>query len=201
MKSTRQHLFHALVALLILVSPASLRAQDRFALVAPNGIAFSEIRGYEDWSVVAPSFRTDNNEVRVILANKVMILSAGCPRGRRQFPGRIDDREDRLLSGEKPELCRCTRSRRPQTSGVHNKGFHTFPGHERLGLRAVSIRPFERDLHALRKGYEFQPGMLCMPHHREGPGLHLHEVSIAIARGVPGRCPGPSRDIDWTLIH
>jgi hypothetical protein len=88
MKSTRQHLFHALVALLILVSPASLRAQDRFALVAPNGIAFSEIRGYEDWSVVAPSFRTDNNEVRVILANKVMIDSyrQGAPGAVGSFP-------------------------------------------------------------------------------------------------------------------
>jgi hypothetical protein len=75
MKSTRQNLFHALVALLILVSAASLAAQDRFALVAPNGIAFSEVRGYQDWKVVAPSFRTDNNEVRVILANDVMIDS------------------------------------------------------------------------------------------------------------------------------
>jgi hypothetical protein len=75
MKPTRQNLFHALVALLILLSPAGLRAQDRYALVAPNGIKFSEIRGYEDWSFVAPSFRTDNNEVRVILANKAMIDS------------------------------------------------------------------------------------------------------------------------------
>ena len=75
MKSTRHSLFLSPVVILILTSAAGLWAQDRFALVAPNGIAFSEVRGYEDWKVVAPSFRTDNNEVRVILANDVMIDS------------------------------------------------------------------------------------------------------------------------------
>jgi hypothetical protein len=73
MKSTRRNLLLASVVLVVLFSAAGLWAQDRFTLVAPNGIAFSEIRGYEDWKVVAPSFRTDNNEVRMILANDVMI--------------------------------------------------------------------------------------------------------------------------------
>jgi hypothetical protein len=73
MKSTGDRLFHAVVVIFVLVSATGLGAQDRFALIAPNGIAFSEVRGYEDWTVVAPSFRTDNNEVRVILANDVMI--------------------------------------------------------------------------------------------------------------------------------
>jgi hypothetical protein len=88
MKSTRPNLFYSLVALLILVSTAGLGAQDRFALVAPNGIAFSEVRGYQDWRVVAPSFRTDNNEVRVILANDVMIDSYrnGAPGTGGSFP-------------------------------------------------------------------------------------------------------------------
>jgi hypothetical protein len=75
MMSAARSLFLAVIVLLVLASPAGIVAQDRFALVEPNGISFSEIRGYEDWSVVAPSFRTDNNEVRVILANKVMIDS------------------------------------------------------------------------------------------------------------------------------
>jgi hypothetical protein len=88
MKSTRHNLLHALVALLILLSAAGVGGQDRFVLVAPNGIAFSEIRGYEDWNVVAPSFRTDNNEVRVILANDVMIRAyrQGAPGTGGSFP-------------------------------------------------------------------------------------------------------------------
>ncbi len=76
------------VLLLSLFFPVPLSAQDRYALVAPNGIAFSEVRGYEDWKVVAPSFRADNNEVRVILANDVMIEAyrGGVPENGEGFP-------------------------------------------------------------------------------------------------------------------
>jgi hypothetical protein len=33
----------------------ALAAQDRFTLKAPNGVAFSEFRGYETWQDVAVS--------------------------------------------------------------------------------------------------------------------------------------------------
>ncbi|MHB8909428.1 MAG: cytochrome P460 family protein [Syntrophales bacterium] len=64
-----------------------LMAQDRFALKAPNGISFSEIRGYETWQFIAPSYRTDNNELRVILGNSAMIDSykAGVPGNGKPF--------------------------------------------------------------------------------------------------------------------
>jgi hypothetical protein len=67
---------------------AGLYAQDRFALKAPNGISFSEIRGYEKWQFVAPSYRTDVNEVREILANDKMIEAyvAGIPGNGKSFP-------------------------------------------------------------------------------------------------------------------
>jgi hypothetical protein len=61
--------------LLLMPMSGSLTAQDKFELKAPNGIAFSEIRGYETWPFIAPSYRTDNNELRVILGNKTMIDS------------------------------------------------------------------------------------------------------------------------------
>ena len=88
MKSFQRGPVLVLLMLFILSFSAGLSAQDRYALVAPNGIAFSEIRGYEDWRVVAPSFRTDNNEVRVILANDVMIdaYRAGAPVAGGSFP-------------------------------------------------------------------------------------------------------------------
>ena len=88
MKSFRQGSVPVLLMLFLLAAAAGLSAQDRYALVAPNGIAFSEIRGYEDWKVVAPSFRTDNNEVRVILANEVMIgaFRTGAPAPGGSFP-------------------------------------------------------------------------------------------------------------------
>jgi hypothetical protein len=65
-----------------------LMAQDKYELKSPNGIFFSEIRGYEAWPFIAPSYRTDNNELRVILGNKVMIDSykAGIPGNGKPFP-------------------------------------------------------------------------------------------------------------------
>ena len=65
----------------------TLMAQDKFNLKTPNGISFSEIRGYETWPFIAPSWRTDNNELRVILGNTEMINSykAGIPGNGKPF--------------------------------------------------------------------------------------------------------------------
>jgi hypothetical protein len=57
-------------------------------LKVPNGLAFSEFRGYEDWQVVAPSQTDAQNVMRVILANPVMIKAyrAGIPANGTPFP-------------------------------------------------------------------------------------------------------------------
>jgi len=87
-KNSATILLWSLAAFLFLACGWSLAAQDRYALHEPNGISFSEIRGYEDWKVVAPSFRTDNDEIRIILANDRMIEAyrAGIPQNGRPFP-------------------------------------------------------------------------------------------------------------------
>lgn len=41
---------------------------------APNGITIPQ--GYKDWRVIAPSHRTDNNTLRVILGNDVAVKAA-----------------------------------------------------------------------------------------------------------------------------
>jgi len=33
----------------------AMAAQDKYTVKVPNGLAFSEFRGYEDWQVVGPS--------------------------------------------------------------------------------------------------------------------------------------------------
>ena len=58
------------VSLSVLMALA-LAAQDKFTLKAPNGIAFSEFRGYEGWESVAPS-QTDDG-LKIITANPAMI--------------------------------------------------------------------------------------------------------------------------------
>jgi hypothetical protein len=61
-------------------------AQDNYSLKSPSGIAFSDFRGYEDWSVVS-SARTDE-VLKVIVANPTMIKAykAGVPGNSKSFP-------------------------------------------------------------------------------------------------------------------
>jgi hypothetical protein len=33
----------------------AIAAQDKYTVKVPNGLAFSEFRGYEDWQAVGPS--------------------------------------------------------------------------------------------------------------------------------------------------
>lgn len=77
-----------IVVFLSVLGSKAFTAQDKFELKAPNGIPFSEIRGYETWQVVAPSQRTDNNELRIILGNTVMInaYKEGIPGNGKPFP-------------------------------------------------------------------------------------------------------------------
>ena len=62
--------------------------QDRYTLQIPGGLSFSEIRGYETWQVVAPSFTDAANVIRVIVANPVMIKAyqEGVPGNGKPFP-------------------------------------------------------------------------------------------------------------------
>ena len=62
--------------------------QDKYSLQIQGGLSFSEIRGYEDWQVVAPSLTDAQNVIRVILANPVMIKAYrdGIPGNGKPFP-------------------------------------------------------------------------------------------------------------------
>jgi Cytochrome P460 len=59
---------------------------DKYSLKSPSGIAFSDFRGYEDWSV-ASSARTDE-VLKVIVANPTMIeaYKVGIPGSGQPFP-------------------------------------------------------------------------------------------------------------------
>jgi hypothetical protein len=61
-------------------------AQDKYSLRSPSGIAFSDFRGYEDWSV-ASSSRVEGT-LKVIVANQAMITAykAGVPGNGQPFP-------------------------------------------------------------------------------------------------------------------
>jgi hypothetical protein len=71
---------------LAVLGAMALDAQEKYSLKSPSGIAFSDFRGYEDWSVVS-SARTDE-VLKVIVANPIMIkaFKAGIPGNGQPFP-------------------------------------------------------------------------------------------------------------------
>jgi hypothetical protein len=89
----------AATAVLAILGGAVLYAQsqsrdngnDKYSLISPGGIKFSDFRGYEDWSV-ASSARTEaalpEEILKVIVANPVMIKAykAGTPGNGQPFP-------------------------------------------------------------------------------------------------------------------
>jgi Cytochrome P460 len=64
----------------------AISAQDRYTLQVPGGLAFSEFRGYENWSVIAISENGD--KIAAILGNPSMIdaYRAGAPGAGKPFP-------------------------------------------------------------------------------------------------------------------
>jgi hypothetical protein len=78
-----------IAATLVLLCGTAVYAQDKqdkYALKSPDGVAFSDFKGYEDWSVVS-SARTDE-VLKVIVANPAMIAAfkAGIPGNGQPFP-------------------------------------------------------------------------------------------------------------------
>jgi hypothetical protein len=73
-------------AVLAALGAMAVYAQDKYLLKSPSGIAFSDLRGYEDWAVVS-SARTDE-VLKVIVANPTMITAykAGVPGNGQLFP-------------------------------------------------------------------------------------------------------------------
>jgi hypothetical protein len=74
--------------LLAVLGSMARTAQDKYTVKVPNGLAFSDFRGYEDWQTVAVSQIEAQNLLRAILANSVMINAyrAGIPDNGKPFP-------------------------------------------------------------------------------------------------------------------
>ncbi len=74
------------VALAILASGAAISAQDKNTLQVPNGLAFSEFKGYENWQTISISY--NGGLLAVILGNPAMINAyrAGVPGNGKPFP-------------------------------------------------------------------------------------------------------------------
>ena len=78
------------VAIIAVVLPTiagiALAAQDKYTVRDPNGLAFSDFRGYESWQPVSVSQTPDL--LKVMVANPTMIdaYQAGVPGNGKSFP-------------------------------------------------------------------------------------------------------------------
>jgi len=74
------------VSVLAVLGGKADSAQDKYTLQVPNGLAFSDFRGYEDWQVVAVS--QTEELLKVMVANPTMIdaYRAGVPGNGKPFP-------------------------------------------------------------------------------------------------------------------
>jgi len=83
----RSNLMIARAAMVLAVlGVATVYSQEKYSLKSPDGVAFSDFMGYEDWAVVS-SARTDE-VLKVIVANPIMIKAykAGVPGNGQPFP-------------------------------------------------------------------------------------------------------------------
>jgi hypothetical protein len=75
-----------LAVVLAVFGGRAMSAQDKYTLKVPNGLAFSEFRGYESWEVIAIS--ENQGKLAVIMGNPVMIdaYKEGVPGNGKPFP-------------------------------------------------------------------------------------------------------------------
>jgi hypothetical protein len=74
-------------ALAVIACQAAISPQDdKYTLKVPNGLAFSEFKGYESWQTISVSHNGD--KLAVILGNPAMIAAykAGIPGNGKRFP-------------------------------------------------------------------------------------------------------------------
>jgi len=74
------------LALAVLGTGAAISAQDKYTVKVPNGLAFSEFKGYEGWQTIAVSL--NGGLLAVILGNPAMIdaYKTGVPGNGKSFP-------------------------------------------------------------------------------------------------------------------
>jgi hypothetical protein len=76
----------ATALVLAILGGVALAAQDKYTLRVPDGLAFSDFRGYEDWQLISSAKTGDR--MKVILGNPTIIAAfkSGIPGNGKPFP-------------------------------------------------------------------------------------------------------------------
>jgi hypothetical protein len=86
MTRTRSSMILIIALMLAVCCGMAIAAQDKYTLKIPNGLAWSEWRGYEKWADVAVS--QTETEIKAIVANPIMMdaFRSGLPSSGKLFP-------------------------------------------------------------------------------------------------------------------
>jgi hypothetical protein len=75
-----------IAVVLAVVGGIAQSAQDKYSLQLPNGLSFSEFRGYENWQVVSVSQTPELLKVEVANPTMIDAYRAGIPGNGKPFP-------------------------------------------------------------------------------------------------------------------
>ena len=73
-------------SLAVLAAGAATPAQDKYTLKLPNGLPFSDFRGYENWQVVSVSQTAELLKVEVANPTMIEAYRSGIPGNGKPFP-------------------------------------------------------------------------------------------------------------------
>jgi hypothetical protein len=82
------------IATIWLTGMLAISAQDKYAVKVPNGLPFSDFKGYEDWQIVAVSQTDDLLKAMVAKSHDDRRVQVRHSRQRKTFSGRLQDRQD-----------------------------------------------------------------------------------------------------------
>ena len=86
MNAKNKLMIATILVVLAAVGGIAQSAQDKSSLGLPNGLAFSEFRGYESWQVVSVSQTPELLKVEVANPTMINAYRAGVPGNGKPFP-------------------------------------------------------------------------------------------------------------------
>ena len=162
-----------------------LNTQDKYSLVSPGGIAFSDFRGYEDWAdrlFCPPRRHTEGNRRQ---SEDDRGVQDGHSRQRPAFSGGLQDRKA-PVEAEEEHGGPIRRGR----AGFLHPGFRDGKGQQeisekqrRVGICGVQLR--SRNGHVYRRPEKPLGLRKRVPYGRKSEGLHLPPVREALNRDCP----------------
>ncbi len=190
----RSNLMIARAAMVLAVlGVATVYSQEKYSLKSPDGVAFSDFMGYEDWAVVS-SARTDE-VLKVIVANPIMIKAykAGVPGNGQPFPegSKIAKLQWKPKKSTEAPFVVDVPDIFTQAFVMEKKKQQEISQERGMGIRSVQLRSSIGQVHRGPQSLGLREQMPCG---REGEGLHLPSLPEALRLpicaamgGIPAR--------------